>query len=701
MRPAYHLPFWKTAPIIRLLIPLTAGIILHWYLQFTLTFILVSIAAFLIAFLLTQFFSAPLAFLFRRLQAALFYIFIAAVGMLLTWNKDSRHQPLWYGNAYGDSSVLVIKIEEPLTVKERSFKTEGTVVNIVNGNKQESSSGKVLLYFSKDSVTPAVHYGDLILVSQQLQPIRNSGNPGAFNYQRYAAFQQLYHQLFLKPKDWQATGRSEPHFFRAFLFNARSHVLAILQQYIGNDSKELGIAEALLIGFKEDLDKDLVQAYSNTGVVHIIAISGLHLGLIFFVLTWLFNRTPVLKRSRHVKVVLLIACLWLFSLLTGGAPSVLRSAVMFTVIIIGKYYFKQSSVYNSLAASAFLMLCYNPYYLWDVGFQLSYLAVIGIVSLQGPIYRAWFIKNKILRKTWEMASITIAAQVAAFPICIYYFHQFPNMFLLTNLLVVPLSTIILFGEILLVICGSFNVLASFLGSLLTGLISFMNQTILFFNGFWFSVWDNIYATMFTTWLLYGLIIFTCGWLLHKRKKLLRLAVVCLAGLSIMFTYAYAQLQQQKKMIIYNVSKHRAIDFISTDKNVFEGDSVLKEVGLLQNFHLKPARISMQVKNSEAEMPWLKSSGVIRQFYNKKMVFIDNNFTLEPTDSIVPIDVLLISNNANVEMEELLTIVQPNVVVFDASNSLWKIEKWKSACEQLLLRCHSVAEQGAFVLNVQE
>ena len=701
MRPTYHLPFWKTAPIIRLLIPLIAGIILHWYVQFTLTFILVSLASFLTAFLLTHFFSAPSAYLFRKFQAFLFYIFIAAVGMLLTWHKDSRHQPDWYGRSYADSSVLLIKINEPLTAKERSFKTEGTIIRVINGRQETNSSGKILLYFSKDSITPPIQYGDLILVGQPLQPIRNSGNPGAFNYQRYAAFQQLYHQLFLKPGDWQATGLSNPHFFRSFLFDARASVLGTLQRYIDNDAGELGIAEALLIGFKEDLDKDLVQAYSNTGVVHIIAISGLHLGLIFFVLTWLFNRTPVLKRSRHVKVLLLITCLWLFSLLTGGAASVLRSAVMFTVIILGKYYFKQSSVYNSLAASAFLMLCYNPYYLWDVGFQLSYLAVIGIVSLQGPIYRAWYIKNKMLRKTWEMASITIAAQVAAFPICIYYFHQFPNLFLFTNLLVVPLSTIILFGEILLIICASLSPVANFLGVVLTALIWFMNKAILFFNGFSFSVWDNIYATMFTTWLLYGLVIFFCSWLLKRQRKLLRLAVACLAGLSVMFTYAYSQLRQQKKIIIYNVSKHRAVDFISANKNVFEGDSVLKSEGLLQNFHLKPARISMQVSKSAEQMPWLKSSGVIRQFYNKKMVFIDTNYTLHPSDSIVAIDVLLISNNAAVELRDLLEVVKPSVVVLDASNSLWKIEKWKKECEQLLLRCHSVAEQGAFVLNVQE
>ncbi len=300
-----------------------------------------------------------------------------------------------------------------------------------------------------------------------------------------------------------------------------------------------------------------------------------------------------------------------------------------------------------------------------------------------------------------MASITIAAQVAAFPICIYYFHQFPNLFLFTNLLVVPLSTIILFGEILLIAVAGFAPIAALLGKLLTSLIYFMNQAILFFNGFSFSVWDNIYATMFTTWLLYGLVFFFCGWLLKRKRGLLRLALACLTGLSVMLTYAFSQLQQQRKMVIYNVSKHRAVDFISAGMNVFEGDSILKVEGLLQNFHLKPARISMQVTKSVLQMPPLKTHGITRQFYSKKMVFIDSVHTLQSTGTITPIDVLLISNNARIEIRELIQVVKPTIIVFDGSNSLWKIEKWKKECEELLLRCHSVAEQGAFVLNVQD
>ncbi len=701
MHVPYQIPFWKTAPLTRLLFPLITGIIVQWYLQFTSLYITICIACFTIAFLLIYIFPPAGIYYLRKLQGTIFYLLIASIGLLLTWQKDSRHGSLWYGNFYTDSSVLLVKINEPLIEKTRSFKAEALLVAVLNGKEQQAATGKLLLYFSKDSTAPALKYGQIILIKKQLQPIKNSGNPGAFNYQRYAAFQQLYHQFFLKPGDWITTDKVQANAFYSFLYHSREYVLNALQQYIGNSHQELGIAEALLIGYKEDLDKDLVQAYSNTGVVHIIAISGLHLGLIYAVLLWILNRLPLIKKSRHVKVILLIGCLWLFSLLTGAAASVLRSAVMFTVIVVGKYYFKQSSVYNSLAASAFILLCYNPFFLWDVGFQLSYLAVIGIVALQPPLYRSVYFKNKWIRKTWQMISITLAAQVAAFPICIYYFHQFPNMFLFTNLLVVPLSTIILFGEIFLVMVATFKPVAIFAGLVLTWLIRIMNWLILFFSSFSFSVMDNIYANMFTTWLLYGFVFFFCAWLLRKNKKLLRVSLFCLAGFTGLHTYARIELNRQQKLVIYNISQHKAVDFIDQEKYVFVGDDELKQEGLLQNFHLKPARIALQASKPQAQLPALVNHQFYWQFYNKKLIFIDSTLVLEPVDAVIPVDLLLISHNPAIKIKDILKAVKPAIVVFDASNNLWKIQNWKKECEQLLLRCHSVAEQGAFILEVRE
>jgi competence protein ComEC len=699
MRPPYRIPIWKQAPVLRLLPALIAGIMLQWYLQFSLYFILITMGCFLTALLLFVLLPVSTLYYVRKGQGLLLLLLIMSIACLITWLKDHRHQESWYGRQLTDISRIVVRINEPLVFKPKSVKAEAMVQEVVNGKIHHAATGKILLYFARDSIIPDLSYGEILVIDKPLQAIKNSGNLGAFNYRRYAAFQQIFHQVFLKRENWISTHRINANPFYRFLFSARFFVLDALKKYIPDDQHQLGIAEALLVGYKEDLDKDLVQAYSNTGVVHIIAISGLHLGLIYVVLLWICERVPYLKRSKHAKAIVLILFLWLFALLTGAAASVLRSAVMFTVIIVGKYYFKQSNIYNSLAVSAFLLLLYNPYLLWDVGFQLSYAAVIGIVAFQKYIYRQWYPPNKVFKWVWNMSSITIAAQLGTFPICIYYFHQFPLMFLFTNLPAVPVSTAILFAEILLLLLSAFEPLARALGWLIGQCITLLNKLILFFDGLPFSLLDFLYATIITTICWYSLVICLLAWRQQKRKQWGYLALFSSFALLVAYGQGYLQQQSQRKIIIYNINRHQAIDFIDKEKYCFVGDSVLRQPGLLRNFHLKPARVSLQAGEKKDRLPALYHKGIYYQFYQKKMIWIDHAISLQADSIPKAVDILLLSRNVDVDIKKLVLAVRPATVVFDGTNSLWKIQKWKKDCEELLLRCHSVSEQGAFVLEI--
>ena len=696
---SYRIPFWKTSPFCRLLLPLIIGIILQWYIQFSFSFIIICIVCFFTAFLLLYFISLAIRFKLQWLQGILLQLVIASFAMLIVFQKDIRHHANWYGHYYNDSSSLMIRIDEPVIEKEKSFKADGYVEAVINAGKIIPAKGKILIYFSKDTLGNILQYGDRILISKQLQPIKNSGNPGAFNYERYAAFHQTFHNVYLKTNDWFLIPGKDVNLFNAFIFSIQHYIIKTLHRYTMGSSNELGIAEALLIGYKEDLDKDLVQAYSNAGVVHIIAISGLHLGLIYVLLAWILDRFPGIKKSKFIKLVLLLSCLWLFSILTGSSGSVLRSAVMFTFIVIGKNYFKLSSIYNSLAGSAFLLLCYDPFFLWDVGFQLSYLALVGIVALQQPINKIFYIKQKWLRKLWEMMAVTIAAQIATFPLCIYYFHQFPNLFFITNLIAVPLSTIILFAEILLIAISGFHIAALYIGKLVGAMVWLMNWIITTINGFPFSLWDKIYANIYTTWTLYFFIIGICGCLLYNNKIALRFAIASLLVFTALQVYATLELRQQVKMIVYNVPKYRAIDFIYRNQFHFSGDSILQQDGLLQNFHLKPARISLQLDQQKSALINLYQADHYYRFFTKKILLIDSAVSYEPVQDKLDIDILIISKNPSLKISGITAAVKPSVIIFDSSNSLWKIAKWKKECLALALPCFSIPEQGAFVLNI--
>jgi competence protein ComEC len=695
----FSIPVYKTAAFIRLLLPFLVGILLQWYLQLPLPVIVMAIIGFAAANLLFYFLPLALRFKLQVPQGILINLLLLTFGLIITWQKDMRHNADWYGNYYQDSNYIIATIEEPLIEKTKSYKAGASVETVISDDTTVNCKGKLLLYFSKDSAAQQLHYGDRVLINKQLQTIKNSGNPGAFNYQRYAAFQQTFHNVFLKERDWVLLPQKKVNGFKQFIFTARENILATLRKNINTGKDELGIAEALLIGYTNDLDKDLVQAYSNTGVVHIIAISGMHLGLIYVMLVWLFAKIPVVNKSKILQVVLILSCLWLFSLLTGAAASVLRSAVMFTFITIGNNFTKKSSIYNSLAASAFVMLCYNPYFLWDVGFQLSYLAVVGIVVFQKPIYNLFYIKNKQVDKIWKLMAISLAAQILTFPICIYYFHQFPNLFLITNIIAVPLSSIILYTEIFLVTFSWVPFVGEYLGKLTGWLVWLMNKIILWVNSFSFAVWDKIPANILSTWLLYAVVIGISAWLINKNKQLLRFSLVGLLAFVMVHAYGKWQIKNQKKLIVYNVPQHQAIDLVSADNYKFIGDSILLEDGMLQNFHLKPGRVALQLNKQSDSIEACVQYKQFYQFGGKKILVIDKPLFFEPLPQKINVDIIIISKSPKLYIPQLAAVFNCKQYVVDASNSLWKIDKWKKDCEELHLQLHSVPEKGAFIVDL--
>jgi competence protein ComEC len=691
---------WKSSPFVRFILPLVLGIIFQWYIKVPLVINAICIASLIIILFLFNLLSIEKRYKFQWLQGLLINAIIFCIAIFLCWQKDIRNDSNWFGKYYNDSCTLVVKINEPPIEKEKSIKADAIVEAIIQNGTTQKVNGKLLIYFSKeDSIVPP-KYGDKILIQGGLQQIKNAGNPGGFNYSRYMIFQQTLHQVYLKKDKFILLNEHSENKLYSFIFWARTAVINTLQKYIVGSKKVSGIAEALLIGYKEDLDKDVVQAYSNTGVVHIIAISGMHLGLIYVGLVWLFSRLPFVKSSAITRVILILSCLWLFSLITGASASVLRSAVMFTCIIIGKDFFKQASIYNSLASSAFLLLCYNPFLLWDVGFQLSYFAVVGIVWLQKPIQDLFYTKNKAMQYVWEMCSITIAAQILTLPICIYYFHQIPTTFLFTNLICVPLSTAILFTEIALVICAAFPPLALLVGKFIYVLTWCMNALIEFFNKLPLSLIDKIYATAFTTWALYGFVFLLAAALLRRHKTLLKISFAFLFLFTGVWAYGKIILAKQKKIIVYNVSRHTAIDFVSNNKYWFYGDNEFKVDGALQNFNLKPARVSMQVEQSKDTLNTLTNSGRLWQFYNKKIIVIDSTVQFESIITKLKIDILLICNKPKINISEIVSAITPTIIVFDASNSLWKIAQWKKECEVLHLQYFITGEQGAFVMDAK-
>lgn len=698
MSKSYQIYLWKKAPFLRLGLPLMAGILLQYYFGFSISFIGLGAISLFLLFLVFTFLSEANRFKLRAVSGVIISLFIIVFGLFLTWQKDIRNNKSWYGNAYSDSSAILITIREPLVEKAKSFKALVTVERVINKGSQEKTSGKLLVYFSKDTLSEKLEHGDQVIVQKKLQAIKNSGNPAAFDYARYCAFQQIYQQVFLKNNEWILVKKQDQASLGKIIFSTRDYIIKCLEINIAGVN-ESSLAKALLIGYRVDLDKDLVQAYSNVGVVHLIAISGMHLAFIYYFLVWIFARIPGIKKSSFLKLALILSCLWFFSLLTGAPASVLRAAVMFTFIAIGSSFGKQNSIYNSLAISAFLLLCYDPFMLWDVGFQLSYLAVLGIVLCEKYIYKWFYFPNKVINAGWKLASVSLAAQVFTLPICVYYFHQFPFLFLLSNLIAIPLSNIALWGAVAVVAVSPFSFAALWLGKALWGFLWLLNHSVLVINSIPFSLWKGLSISPFETILLYVIFSALLYWLIKKNSQAFRIALVFFSFFMVNRVYKSGESSRQKKMVVYNISQHSAIDLIDGNSSFFISDSAVFNDDLLMNYNVKPARTAFLVNKSLLSSPFIYHENKFYQFYNKRLLLIDSSIKYYRSAKKMKLDFIIISKNAPIEISNLAANFDCGNYIFDGSNSLWKIEKWKKECDELHLHSHSVSLQGAFVTDL--
>lgn len=697
--------FLKRAPFLRLILSLSAGISIHLYMPFNPLIPLT--AAGLLAIALFVFPKLPFRFRFQYdwLRGIALQLLIVCSGSLLVYQSDTRRSSSYFDALVRPADLLIVTIREPMQQKARSYKTVVSVRHIIRDNRRIPANGKLLIYLSKDSAAAGLQDGDRLLIPSRTMPVQYSGNPGAFDYGSYCAGQQIYRQAFLPSGKWRRLQGKEGNVIMQGIQQCREYCLHTLQQYIGG--REAGLAAALLIGYRYDLDREMVQEYTNTGIVHIIAISGMHLALIYGGLLWILRWWPKRRFSEALKGCLIILLLWAFTLLTGGAASVLRATVMFTFITVGKFMLdRYTNIYNTLAASAFLLLCYEPRLLMDVGFQLSYLAVLSIVICYRHTYYLLQSSHKWLDKLWDMTALTLAAQVLTLPMCLYYFHQFPVFFLPANMLTVPLSTIVLYGEILLLILGGVPVLAHSTGYALQIVMQWMNSAVSWIGHLPGALITDINMHPVSVISLYICIAGLLIWWLHQWRQglLVALTGVALGSMTVMLLRINEQYQH--KMVVYNIPGHTSVDVIQRHQVTTAGDRDVMRNDSLYDRYLRPAHVLYGMKQWSADSVSTDSGSAgiafpglrILSLGQKRLVIVDSALPRIIPQKKFRTDYLLLSHNPKVDIRQLEQMFDVGCYIFDASSRLRNIQQWKSDCYVLTLRFFSVPDQGAYVVN---
>ncbi|MDF2193606.1 ComEC/Rec2 family competence protein [Paraflavitalea sp. CAU 1676] len=695
---------WKEAPFLRILIPFTAGIFFQTLSPIApLPAWLLAVGCITVLALLSRT-STTLLYRYQSVQGALINLLLFSTGILLCHYKDPQHRNDWFAHHIKTSDTLLVDIEEPLTEKARSYSTTATIIALVSNKGLQPVNGRLLLYFSKEGPLPQIDNGSRLLIVKSPESIQPSGNPFAFDYQQYCSHQKIWHQVYLREDNYKLAAKRPGNTVKKVLLDTRKKMLGILRENIP-DKKHAGLAEALLIGYKEDLDRPLLQSYINTGIVHIIAVSGMHLALIYGILLMIGRQLPTRWR-RWPTLLIILTTLWAFAFLTGASPSVLRAAIMFTCLLIGRELPVRHSLYNALAISAFLLLWYDPWLCFDVGFQLSYAAVFGILLFNEPVYRLFVIKNRLLNQVWKLISLTLAAQILTLPLCLYHFHQFPNLFLLTNLVAVPLSSLILLAELALTAVFFWPPVAHAIGWVITQLIGLLNQFVEYVDRIPFNTTQNIPCSLSQALLLYILIAMITWWWLGNRKHAVYPALAATWLLALTAGMLNWIASRQQAFVVYNIPGRQAVDFLAGQQYQFVGDTALTADARFTSLFLQPNRTARRVKPA-GQLSCLLNQGNLSLFGPRSLLRLDGklhgrlyhrNKPLSPSRRL-PIDFILLSNNPDISIKELIALFDCSYIIIDATNSYWKTKSWTEDSRLLGVICHAVATQGAFVFTL--
>lgn len=687
-------------PFVRLVFFFSIGIVLHLYCPK-----LIAPEIFLPGLTLLFCCTSVLLILNRKFKKVIFnpgFIALAATtlaGYTLTYFQTANNDSSHFNYQLETADYYRLVIDEAPREGKKSWKTKATVTAVKNNEKWIETSGLTLLYFPYKEFQQPPRYGDVLIVNKHPQLIPAPANPGEFDYKKFLSFQQVYHQYFLRHEDVLQAGNEPPNMIIQFSIQLRDWAERILKQHI-TGKQEQGVAIALVLGITDELDSELLNAYSASGAMHVLAVSGLHIGILYAILLTIGKPLQKSKRGRVVLGIASILFLWLYACVTGLTPSVLRAVAMFSFVALAKLINRNSNIYNTLAATAFCLLLYNPYFLVSVGFQLSFIAVLGIVYIHPRLYPFLEFKNLIVHKIWEITSVSIAAQLATFALGLLYFHQFPNYFLISNLVVIPVSFLVLIGGIILLAGSIISPLAQLIGFLLTGTIKFLNLIVLWVESWPMSIISNIYITTTQFWLITGIIVFLLITVTLKKFEYSMLALICAIGFSALQWQHHFQQISRTQFMVYNVKGYTAIDFISEGKTFSWMDSALATDANAIRFHIRPHRMMSDANAiySARQLPYRETSyGTILHFGNRNFLIRSaENLTVPPTG--FPVNYVIFAHQKEKHFKEIQSAIPQALCIFDSSNSTAFVNRITAthAIENLI---YSVPHKGAYQQNL--
>ena len=621
-------------------------------------------------------------------RKTLFFVFITWItffltGMILVYENDATNHTNYFEKHLKNTSKVILAIDKVLKPGNYHHKYVADVVQL----DSKKTTGHVLLNIEKDSTSLLFHTGDLVFLKNKFQDIKSSLNPHQFNYKHYLKKQGINQQVYITHQEILLLDESKVSLLR-FIDAFRVKIQKSLRRYHFTDD-ELAVMNALLLGQRQEISKQLSDNYSKAGAIHILAVSGLHVGIILLILSFVLKPLERVNNGKLIKLVLVILSLWFFAILAGLSASVIRAVTMFSAIALGQFFNKRNAVEHSLIFSMFIILLWKPLFLFDVGFQLSYTAVFGIIWIQPVLYQLWKPNFFIVDKGWQLITVSVAAQLGVLPISLFYFHQFPALFFISNLIIIPFLGVILGLGLVVLVLSYESILPLFLEGFYGDVISILNKVVAFVarqESFLFSEISFSALKMIFSYLLIisGFQLFLK--LNTKRCFLFFGSILAFQCVLILEKYTIAQ---KSEFIVFHKSKNSII-------GIRKGSS----------FELYHSMDSLQISSQKLLINYKVGENITSQNYHKlsNLMYYDKQVVLIiDKDGLYDIKelnnpIVLLRQSPKINLQRLVKKLKPAIIIADGSNYKSYIENWNTTCKNLKTPFWTTYNQGAYVLN---
>ena len=612
------------------------------------------------------------------LTSILSYTLLFALSVGLASYQHAKRITL---NSSNSNSVwTIIEIRQALIEKPNTYQSIGKICS-----EETKTCREVMLYIKKSAVCESIQIGDKIASNFTIQAVPSSKNPHSFDYAQYLFNQGISGSVYLDTIIHLPANINLINTCKQALEFSRQAILMQLSQCIP-DLEQLAIAQALLIGHKGTITPELRANFQKSGAMHVLAVSGLHVGIIYILISQLLFFLPNKSLRKSILMILGISC---YALLTGASPSVMRAALMFSLLRIGIASKRHINIYNILAASACLLTLWNPFIILNVGFQLSYAALLSILYFYKKIYLLYISSNWLIDKFWQLSAVSIAAQIGTLPLTLFYFHQFPNYFLLSNFIAIPLATLIVYLGIATIAMAYIpsiqSILAKGLFITLKGLIVSLD----WIADLPFALSQGWNISVLEVIMLYSIILLSMAAISFRKKLFIYLILLNFALLNLATLYKTIKSSYENELIVYYDKTITCLRFREgLNGKVFYSDSI-------------PAYLHQSITQASAH------HGIVNQaFYpiNENMItFTKGEFSCALFQDKIPenicfneLDLVILAKFNKLELNNLFNQLKAETYVFDGTNNPYLYKEWKRICEERCKSCFFIADEGAFI-----